>query len=390
MTTTRLNVPIHSLGISQIIAFGLLFYVFAALKAPLAASFNVAEAQILYAVSGSMFLQAVMAPKIGFWIDRFGALYVMWRGLVLGAIGMAILPLFDSIYWLWFCMIPIGIGFAMSMYETAFSAAVQLDEDQARKNISYITFYGGIASSVAWLSIAPLMKHQGLTVTCLILALILIIMAGRIYHLSQIYKSDHQSQSYVPPAFNWGILNRNERLALVSLASSATIEYLVFASTALLWITWFNFQFGNIGLAVILASIYGPFQVVGRIIEMRFGHQFDARLTGALAFICIPISLFLVQYPTVWIAVISMAIFGIGHGILTVTYGFIPNMFFRGDVYGRVKGFIIMPRGVGNAIGPAVGGLLFATGQEMFFILMGCLSALAFLCFLVLLTLKPR
>jgi hypothetical protein len=62
-TTSRF--PFHSLGISQIIAFGLMFYVFAQLKTPLALYTGVGEADILYAVSGSLFLQAFLAPFIG-------------------------------------------------------------------------------------------------------------------------------------------------------------------------------------------------------------------------------------------------------------------------------------------------------------------------------------
>ena len=48
-------------------------------------------------------------------------------------------------------------------------------------------------------------------------------------------------------------------------------------------------------LAVMLAALYGPFQVVGRVIEMRFGHRFDARITGMIAFMCGPIAMLLVQ-----------------------------------------------------------------------------------------------
>ncbi|RZO43873.1 MAG: hypothetical protein EVA80_11310, partial [Proteobacteria bacterium] len=46
------RVPVHSLGISQIVSFGLLFYAFAQLKAPLAQSAGVSETTILAAVSG--------------------------------------------------------------------------------------------------------------------------------------------------------------------------------------------------------------------------------------------------------------------------------------------------------------------------------------------------
>ena len=34
----------------------------------------------------------------------------------------------------------------MSSYETAFAAAVKMDEVKSRKHISFITFYGGVAT----------------------------------------------------------------------------------------------------------------------------------------------------------------------------------------------------------------------------------------------------
>ena len=60
-------------------------------------------------------------------------------------------------------------------------------------------------------------------------------------------------------------MTRNERRALIALASASTLEYLTFASTTLLWITWFSKQFNDVGLAVMLAALYGPFQTVGRL-----------------------------------------------------------------------------------------------------------------------------
>jgi hypothetical protein len=60
-------------------------------------------------------------------------------------------------------------------------------------------------------------------------------------------------------------------------------EYFLFSATTLLWVNWFLLQFEDAFLAVILASIYGPFQVVGRLAEMKFGHHLDARITGLIA-----------------------------------------------------------------------------------------------------------
>ena len=179
------TVPIHSLGISQILSYGCLFYAFAQLKVPLAAKIGAAPSEILLAVTGALLIQAFLAPLIGGWIDRFGALVVMTRGLLIGACGIALLPAVNALWWVWLCMVPIGLGFAMSSYETAFSAAVQIDEAKSRKHISFITFYGGGASSVIWLSIAPLLAWFGLEATCMICGISLVLMGMRTLYLDQ-------------------------------------------------------------------------------------------------------------------------------------------------------------------------------------------------------------
>ena len=386
----HLAVPFHSLGISQIVSYGLLFYVFAQLKTPLAEKLNAPEHDVLTAVSGALVLNAILAPKVGAWVDRLGALYILARGLMIGAMGMAILPFVPNLMGLWIAMVFIGTGYAMATYETAFAAAVQLDERHSRRNISFITFYGGVASSITWISIAPLYLAAGLTVTCMVIAGILVVMAGRVLVLDKRYgKTASGQQPDLPPAFNWSILNRNERKAIIALALSSSLEYLIFASTTLLWINWFYVQFDDLNLAIMLAAVYGPFQVVGRVLEMRFGHRFDARITGAIAFLGVPIALCLAQIPSLPMAVLSMAIFGIGHGILTVTFGFVTNMYFRAEVYGRAKGWIVLPRGIGTAFGPSLGGVLFLAGADLFFGTMIGISILSMLAFVFLLAVNP-
>ena len=384
------SVPIHSLGISQIISYGLMFYVFAQLKTPLAEKLGVAESDILLAISGALLWQAILAPIVGGWFDRFGALYVMSRGLMIGAIGLGVLAFADHLVMVWVSMAFIGTGYAMATYEAAFTVAVQINERQSRRNISFITFYGGVASSVTWLTVAPLYLNTNLTTTILVAAIILLLMGVRLVCLSRNYAPPlAQGQGGKPAAFHWSILNRTERIALLVLAASSSLEYLVFTSTTLLWINWFHLQFNDLGLAVMLASIYGPFQVVGRVLEMRYGHRFDARITGALAYCCLPLALYLAQIESVSVAMMSMAIFGIGHGILTVTFGFVTNLFFRAEVYGRAKGWIVFPRGLGTALGPSIGGLLYLWGAGSFFALMISLLVVSGLSFLSLLALTP-
>lgn len=365
-----------------------MFYVFALLKTPLAANAGVEESRILAALTGCLLIQAMVAPWVGSLVDRLGALWVMKHGFFLGALGMLILPMVSSFVWIVISMIPIGIAFAMTTYEIAFGAAVQMNEARARKNISYITFYGGVASSITWISVAPLLSNFGLEITCAVIAVILFAMGMRAGTLDRSINFGAGRQKSEVKPFRWSAMSREEKVALVTLAASSAFEYMVFAGTTLLWIKWFSQQFGP-ETGVLLASLYGPFQVVGRLLEMRFGHQFDARYTGVIAFAMIPFSILLAQSQSLILVMAGMMIFGMGHGILTVSFGYVTNMYFRAEVYGRAKGWITTPRALGNAIGPSVGGMLFLMGSAIYFKAMVVLSCLAGLVFLFLLTVRP-
>ena len=59
------RVPVHSLGISQILSYGLMFYAFAALKTPVAAATSLGESTVLTVLSMALILQAILMPIVG-------------------------------------------------------------------------------------------------------------------------------------------------------------------------------------------------------------------------------------------------------------------------------------------------------------------------------------
>ncbi|NBR39528.1 MAG: MFS transporter, partial [Alphaproteobacteria bacterium] len=349
-----LPVPIHTLGISQIIAYGFMFYVFAQIKVPLAEMLGVTPADILIGLTIALLIQAGIAPIVGAWVDYYGALRVMAVGLITGAVSIVIMA-FSSVYWgFLLAMMLLGVGFSMSCYEVAFSAAVQMNEPSARRNISLITFYGGVASTLTWLSVAPLLSRFGLFHSLILMALLLVVMAVWIGRMGLGMAMPGRMAPDTPAIpFRWTELTRNEKVALMTLASASCLEYMSFAGITLMLIHWYFERFADLGLAVILASVYGPFQVVGRVLEMRFGARHDARITAMLAFAMVPAALVLIQFSSLPLVVLGMAMFGMGHGVLTVSFGFITNMYFRAAVYGRAKGWITTPRAIGMAIGPS-------------------------------------
>ena len=391
---SRKRVPVHSLGISQILAYGMMFYAFAPLKSHLAEAIGQSETVVLTMLSAALILQSALMPSVGGWCDRYGALRVMRIGFIAGAVGMGGLALvttapFANPIWFGVCLVPVGIGMAMATYEVAFSAAVQLDEPRSRRSISVISFYGGVASSLTWLSLHQLLDHVGLGGTCLVIAVVLGLASIMMTAADRRTPPIAAQQRGTAAPFRWSMLRPSEKRAMLLLGASGALEYLLFAAATLLWINWFDAQFDNLPLAVLLASIYGPFQVVGRGLEMQLGKHMDARLTGLISALLVPIALFLVQVPSIPMAVLAMALFGMGHGVLTVSFGFVTNLYFRAEIYGRAKGIIATPRAFGAAVGPSIGGVLFGLGNDIFIAALIATSLSGTILFASLLLLPP-
>ena len=330
MTTTKTpqSAPVHFLGISQIMAYGFLFYAFALLRDPLADYLDIASNIVLASVSGALLIQAVLSIYAGKWTDQFGGLRVMACGFFIGAIGISSLAIASNLVMMCASFVLIGIAIALCTYEIAFSTVVQIEEKRSRWLISVVSFYGAVASSVAWLTLQPLLTNFGFVTACLFAASLLLIMAVLAVFYARRYKPISRGSAKLAP-FVFSALPNIQKKALIILAAASGVEYFFFSAVALFWITWFTDLFKDVTIAVWLAAIYGPFQAVGRMLEMRLAPYLDARITGLLAACLTPFTLYLAQFDNVTIAIITMMRFGIGHGMLTVTFDtFIQPLYF--------------------------------------------------------------
>ena len=209
-------------------------------------------------------MQAALSYVIGHWVDRFGGFSVMSVGLLIGGLGLGLLTLMPTTLWLWGCFALIGCGFAMSTYEVAFGTAVQFDEAKSRHYISVVSLYGGVASSFVWLLLAPLLHYFDLAGATIIASLLLCGASFGAFLLPvtrRITKRPNRQRHHL--FHSPGSLTTSADLFGL-IASASAIQYLIFSGAALFWISWYGTLFDDMSLAVMLASLYGPFQVVGR------------------------------------------------------------------------------------------------------------------------------
>ena len=389
------KLPVHKLGIGSIFSYGFLFYLFAPVKPYLSYFLETSETSILLILTINLLIQAAIMPIIGKYIDKFGGLKVMRIGFIIGSIGICCLGLielnyiyFQNFFWLSLCLILISTSLSMCGYECSFSTVIQLDEKNSRKNISIITFYGGIASTITWLCIFPLIDIYNLLISCLIISSLLLIYSFIInYEIKNHTHLKIQKNKFTK--FNFFKLDIKQRLIFLILSVSNFLNVLVFASLTLFWINWFSEIYENPSLAIILASIYGPFQTIGRLIEMFFGSKFDARITGTIGCIITAISLIFVQFDNIYFSILSMILFGMGHGVITVTFGFVTNLYFDAKIYGQAKSLIASTSNIAMAIGPSLGSFLYFYSGYLMFTSMLVIKIIMTLMFALLIIFEP-
>src|SRR4029078_9402668 len=79
-----------------------------------------------------------------------GGRMVMALGSLVMAGGLVLLSMVTDPYAHLAVWITLGIAMRLSLYDAAFAALVQVAPSRGRRAISYLTLFGGFASSIFW------------------------------------------------------------------------------------------------------------------------------------------------------------------------------------------------------------------------------------------------
>jgi len=139
-----------SLGITQIITWGTTLYALGVLGKPIAADTGWGQSLVFGGLTVGLLISSVVSAYIGRLIDRRGARTVMSVGSVLAAIGLFALSQVADPYAYLAVWAFLGLAMRMTLYDAAFAALVQVTPSRGRRAISYLTLFGGLASTVFW------------------------------------------------------------------------------------------------------------------------------------------------------------------------------------------------------------------------------------------------
>lgn len=353
---------IVALGITQIVAWGTTLYALGVLGGPIAADTGWSRSLVFSGLTIGLLASSAFSTTIGKALDRHGGQLVMSMGSVLCAVALVIVAAayHPAVYLFGWAVM--GLGMRMSLYDAAFAALVQVTPSRGRRAISYLTLFGGFASSVFWPIGHVLTAEMGWRATLIVYAVINLVVCLPLHWWGLARREEPATvPAGTAPTPAAGIpdqpLEGSARtLAMFLFAVVTSASAFVFGAMAVHLPAVLEASGLSAAAAVTLASIKGVFQVGGRIAEILFGRRLHAIDLGRISVGLMPVAflVLLLGGASATAAFMFIALFGVANGLVTIVRGAVPLALFGSQGYGAVLGILATPYLVLNAVAPAV------------------------------------
>jgi MFS family permease len=372
---------ILALGTTQTLAWASSYYLPAILADPIARDLGVSSNWIFAAFSGSLVISALLGPRVGRQIDLVGGRSVLSISNLTLAAGLALLGFTHSIPVLVIAWLLLGIGMGFGLYDAAFGALGRIYGDAARRSITGITLIAGFASTVGWPLTAWGLETIGWRDTCFAWALahIFVGLPINFFMLPAVKGAKAAVAASVKPHIP---IDRTMVLLAFTFAAAWTVTGAMAAHMPRI----LEAAGATTVQAVAAGALFGPAQVVARIIEASFLSRYHPLLSTRLACLTHPIGAVILAVGGGAASSAFAIFFGIGNGILTIARGTLPLAIFGPQNYGYRLGIIGAPARMAQAAAPLAFGLLIDSMGSRILIVSSALSLSALLALSLLRT----
>ncbi len=350
---------VRILAFTQVVSWGSLYYAFTILAPGMQRETGWSIGIVFGAYSWSLLIAGLASTPAGMLLDRFGGRHVMGLGSLLAGVGLLWLGNAQSVAHYFAAWTVIGVAMAMVLYEAAFATINREFLLHARKGISVLTLFGGLASTVFWPLTLKLNGMFGWRTTWMIYGAVQLAMCAPLHALlaageRRSLGSGASAASDTPVTRDFTLQEALRDPTFWKLAFAFSANMFIFSALAVHLIPLLQ-RFGHsIGTAVFVATLIGPFQVLGRIGEMTCARNALPQTVGKLVFATLPVALLaLLLFGQHQIAAAGFCVlFGLSNGILTIVRGTVPQALFGRENYGAISGAMAGPALLAKAAGP--------------------------------------
>ena len=369
---------VAALGTAQTLAWASSYYLPAMLAAPMAAELGVSTPTVFAAFSVALIVSALLGPRAGAAIDRWGGRPVLMTTSLVFAVGLAGLGLARGPVGFFAAWVVMGVGMGGGLYEAAFAALVRLYGRESRGSITGITLVAGFASTVGWPLSTVLEAQFGWRGACFAWAALHLVLGLPLNALVP-------RATAAPPAADPTVPRSPVDSGGGSWRATFVLSF-VFATT------WFistamaahlprllQAAGASLATAVFVGALIGPSQVGARLLEFGLLGKLHPLLSARIASALHPLGALLLSLFGAPAAAAFGVLHGAGNGILTIAKGTLPLVIFGPHGYGRRQGLLMVPARLAQALSPWLFGLALDRWGSGALMLSAAIGILAFL-----------
>jgi len=304
-----------TLGFTETVSWGVLYYAFSVLVAPMQAELGWSRAQITGAFSLALVVLGLAGVAAGHWLDRRGPRLLMTAGSVLG---VALVLAWSSVrellpfYAIWIAM---GVAWSGTLYSPAFATVTAFFRERRTEALLVVTLMAGLASTIFFPLTAYLVSLLGWRDALVALAVMLAIATIPPHALvlrkapphphEDIEASLGLAEALRHPSFRW--------LALGFFSFALGIGVFVH------FVPYLVSRGYDLATAAFIGGLVGAMQLVGRILLAPLERRVAPTTAIAIVYALQPIALLVLLLGPVTIApYVFVVLFGAGRGADTL------------------------------------------------------------------------
>jgi len=363
------------LALAQTIVWAAVYYSFAGLLPRWEADFGWSKGEITGAFTLALVLSGLAAPKFGGLIDRgHGRTLLVW-GAVASALLLVGLSQVSSLIGFYAVWAALGLTMAATLYEPCFALLTVRYGDGARRAITQVTLVAGFAGTVSF-PIAHLAGEtfgwRGALLIFAVLALIGAALNAWALRRGPEHETPPAGTRAPPHAPLSAAAKANRRPILMLLGFGFLAISLNHGSLVAHMLPLLESRAVDAGTAVLLASLLGPMQILGRLLLISVEHRVSSAVLGMIPFAgyLVASALILVGVGVPALIVAFVFFQGAAAGITSIMKPAVTAAFLGREGFGAVSGRLALFFMLGSALAPTLASVLWGVGGYDLVILM--------------------
>ena len=378
------NYRIYLIGISVTFCYSSYAYLFSALLQTWEVELNVSRNKLTFAYSLGLMIHGLLLPYLGKLVDRNYSFIMMWLSPLLLGFSVINLAFVNTYYEFIIAWVLVSATAGGCLYTMIFSVlTINLKKD-IKNSIAIITLIAGLASTYTYPTATYLTESFNWRTTVLIFGIVNILISApanyfgfkTIIHQEKNFnsntKAEKQENIYYNPKF-WLLCFP---LFVFGFNAGAIITHII---------PMMQEKNLSLTMAVLIASLFGPGQIIGRILIMTYGRNKSNIGLFVLCFYSSLIGLIFLYFInfSFYLAFLFILFNSAAFGSMAILKPLVQNDIFGKMNFGKIHGILAICFMSGSIAGPWIGSLIWSVGGYnlliiLFFILaiFGNISAL--------------